>query len=166
MLATLPKLGKEWKVGFSIRPTGPNVAGWSPCLFMENFLEVQFSQEIHMTSICVRIKKRESWKVLGPRVLPQFDSWSRIELEHLQGDDGGHFELKILYDGILIYSATVLESKDEHEDIPVEILDTSLMASIKEVTVQTKICLSKSKSKFNWIFNKLQKSNMGQRFGN
>ena len=96
-----------------------------------------------VTHIALRIKKRGGWHAFTGRILPYFEGWwtrwTRVELEHCTGGMDGHFDLKIFICGDLAYKKTLQDSQDEFKNIPVEIFNTGLMASIKEVTVQTKM---------------------------
>ena len=150
VLATLPKVGKEWKVGLSIKPTGQSVHGWRLCLGMRNFLEILFylDEGVYVTHIAVKIKRREEGWLTITRTLPQQlavhtlrTRWFRVELEFCNNPMIGRCALRILIDRVLIGFTleNLQESVFEHENISMEIFDSGLMGSLKDVTVQTNI---------------------------
>ena len=112
---------------------------------MQNFLQILFYLEgMDVTQMALRIKKRGGWNTFtaSASILPYFDKWwtrwTRIELEHCMGMDG-HIDLKFFVCGALFGRKTLEGSQEEYVNIPVKIFNTGLMASIKEVTVQTKM---------------------------
>ena len=112
---------------------------------MQNFLHILFylHEGMDVTHMAFRIKTRGGWNTFTVSTLPYFEGWwtrwTRVELEHCTGGVNGHIDLKFLVCGALVARKTLERSQEEYVNIPVKIFNTGLMASIKEVTVQTKM---------------------------
>ena len=87
-LATIPKLGKRWKVIFDFKPSVPPPDRYSPELsFMVDddlFHSVAFSRSKAILTFGIWIGLKTDHKL-------KIGEWNRIEITHDEGEDGRFF---------------------------------------------------------------------------
>ena len=72
------RIGKEFKVGFSIKPTRPIVEDMRFCLSWPGIIDIKVSHHagwgVDITSMAIRLKKQGGWQIKElPCMLPLLD---------------------------------------------------------------------------------------------